>query len=82
MADIGFGLTRENIMEIVYKIVEEDHHKHFFHDDMAGRGWFEGFRASHPNFTIWTPQLPLYCHALYSSKSITDNFLSKIGKSV
>ena len=74
MADIDFGLTREDIMQIAYCIVEKNQRKHPFHDGMAGRGWFEGFKARHPTLTIQTPQPLSYSRALCSNKSTIEGF--------
>ena len=48
MADMGFGLTKEDIMNIAFRIVDKSGRNHPFSNGMAGRGWFEGFRAQHP----------------------------------
>lgn len=79
MADIGFGLTREDIMQIAYRILEKNHRKHPFHDGMAGRGRFEGFKARHPTLTIRTPQPLSYSRALCSNKSTIEDFFAKLG---
>ena len=79
MADIGFGLTREDIMQIAYCILEKNHRKHPFHDGMAGRGRFEGFKARHPTLTIRTPQPLPYSRALCSNKSTIEDFFAKLG---
>ena len=82
MADIGFGLTREDTMQIAYRIVEKKPHKHSFHDGMAGRGWFEGFKARHPSLTIRNPQPLSYSRALCSNKSTIEDFFCQIGSSL
>ena len=38
MADMGFGLTREDIMRLAFVIVDRSGRKHPFHDGKAGRG--------------------------------------------
>lgn len=76
MADIGFGLTRE---EIAFRIVDEQGRKHPFRDGMAGRGWFEGFRARHSNLTIRTPQALSSCRARCSNQSTIEDFFAKLG---
>ena len=45
MADMGYGLSREDVMFMAYAIVERSGRKHPFQNDKAGRGWFDGFRA-------------------------------------
>ena len=45
MADMGFGLTMEDIMSIAFKIAEFSQRKHPFSNGMACRGWFETFKS-------------------------------------
>lgn len=45
MADVGFGLTREAVMEMAYAIVEKTGQEHPFKSGHAGRGWYEGFTS-------------------------------------
>lgn len=61
MADMGFGLTREAVMEMAFTIVEKSKRKHPFRDGRAGRAWFKGFQRHHPNLTIRSPQPLSYC---------------------
>ena len=48
MADMGFGLSRDTVMEMAFTIVEKSQRRHPFRDGKAGRAWFEGFRRRHP----------------------------------
>ena len=52
MADMGFGLTTEDIRSIAFKIAEKSHRKHHFSNEMAGQGWFEGLKSRHPQLCI------------------------------
>ena len=56
MAEMGFGLTREDVTRIAYSIAERSHQPHPFKEGRAGHGWFEGFMSRHPKLTIRTPQ--------------------------
>ena len=51
MADMGYGLTREAVMHMVYIIVEKCKRPHPFKNEKAGRWWFQGFKSWHPNLT-------------------------------
>ena len=67
MANIGFGLTREDVMQLAYKVVEKIGKQHPFLDGSAGWSWFEAFHTRHPKFTFHTPQPLSYCRALCSN---------------
>ena len=41
MADMGYGLTREAVMHMVYIIVEKCKRPHPFKNEKAGRWWFQ-----------------------------------------
>ena len=43
MCDMGYGLTRDIVMNLAYRIVEKSGRKHPFTGKSAGRLWFEGF---------------------------------------
>lgn len=52
IADMGFGLTRDDFRSTAYKITEacsktQPFH-HPFNNEMAGRAWLEGFFKRHP----------------------------------
>ena len=79
MADVGFGLTREDIMRLAFNIAEKSGRKHPFSGNKAGRGWFEGFKARHPKLTLRTPQPLSYCRALCSNQEVIDDFFGKLG---
>ena len=64
MVEMGFGLSREDVMRVTFVIAEKTGKKHPFKDGMAGRGWFDGFRACHPKLTLRTPHPLSYNRAL------------------
>ena len=66
MADMGFGLSREDIMRMAFIIAERTGKSHTFKDESAGRGWYEGFKSRHPYLTLRRPQPLSYCRALCS----------------
>ena len=51
MADMGLGLTKEDVMHTAFTFVDHSGRVHPFKDGMAGRAWFDGFRARHPRLT-------------------------------
>ena len=53
---MGYGLSREDIMTMAFKIVERTGRQHPFQDGVAGRGWYDGFMARHSNLTLRTAQ--------------------------
>ena len=79
MADVGFGLTREDIVRLAFNITEKSGRKHPFSGNKAGRGWFEGFKARHPKLTLRIPQPLSYCRALCSNQEVIDDFFGKLG---
>ena len=48
IADMGYGLTKEDVQRLAFSIVEKIGYKHLFTDGKAGRGWFDGFKSRHP----------------------------------
>ena len=69
MADMGFGLSRELIMNMAFTIAEKFQRKHPLNC------WFEGFMKRHPKLTIRSPQPLSYCRALNSNKEVLSDFL-------
>ena len=70
MADMGYGLTREDVQRLAFSIAEKSHHKHPFRDGKAGRGWFDGFKARHPQLSFRTPQALSYSRAISAKLSL------------
>jgi len=58
MANMGFGLTRSDIMEKAFRIAERSGRKHPFNESTAaaGQSWFNGFRSRHPKLTFRSTQ--------------------------
>ena len=79
MSEIGFGLTRDDIMRLAFSIAEKTHRQHPFKGEKAGRGWFDGFMSRHPKLTIRKPQPLSYCRALCSNKDTIEEFFGKLG---
>jgi hypothetical protein len=79
MVEMGFGLSREDVMLLASVIAEKSGEKHPFHDGMAGRGWFDGFRTRHPHLTLRTPQPLSYTRGLSANHAVIEDFFAKLG---
>ena len=71
MADMGFSLSRDAVMEMAFMIVDRNQ---TFKDGKAGRTWFEGFERGHPNLTLRSPQPLSYSRVLCSNQETIDDF--------
>ena len=45
MVEMGFGLSREDVMHLAFVIADKSGKKHPLHNGMAGRRKFDGFRT-------------------------------------
>ena len=79
MADMGFGLSRDDVMHTAYKIAESSGRKHPFSDGAAGRTWLDGFRARHPNLTLRSAQSLSHSRAACANEDIIVYFFGKLG---
>ena len=79
MADMGFGLSRDTVMHLAYRIVAKAERKHPFKDEKAGCAWFDGFQRRHPKLTIHSPQPLSYSRALRASTETINYFFGKLG---
>lgn len=79
MADMGYGLSRENVMRTAYRIVEKSGRKHPFQNGMGGRAWFDSFCARNPGISLRTPQALSFCRAKAANKQTMDEFFAKLG---
>ena len=78
MSEMGYGLTQEGVMGLVYSIVEKSKCPHPFQNESAGRAWFEGFIRRRPNLTIMSPQSLSYCQAISANKETITDFFGKL----
>ena len=60
-------------------IAEKTGRKHPFKDGKAGRGWFDGFKARHPNLSFYTPRSLSFARALSASEYLVADFVAKLG---
>ena len=65
MAEMGFGLGRDDVLRVGFRVAEKSGRPHPWDPDsgVAGRAWFEGFMSRHPTLKLKAPQ-PL-SHACY-----------------
>ena len=79
MADMGFGLTSDDIRSTAYKIAEACGKPHPFHNEMAGRAWLDGFRRRYPNLTLRKPQPLSYSRAISANIDTINDYFAKLG---
>ena len=79
MADMGFGLTKEDIRRLAFRIADSSGRAHPFHDGMAGRAWLTGFMVRHPNLTARTAQPLSYSCAKCANVETVYNYFAKLG---
>ena len=78
MADMGFGLCRNDVMGVAYKIAESSGRKHPFTDGSAGRAWFDGFCARHPRLTLRSAQSLSRARACSANSEIITDYFAKL----
>ena len=79
MAEMGFGITKEDVLCLAFKIADNSGRQHPFVDGLAGRAWFEGFRSRHSNLTIRTPQSLSYNLVTCANEETNEDFFAKLG---
>ena len=79
MSDMGFGLSREDVMALAYTVAKKIGRDNPFPDGHAGRGWLDGFRPRHPKLTLRSPQPLSYCRALSANDAVVADFFEKLG---
>ena len=79
MSEMGYGLTKEAVMHMVYTYVTKCQRQNPFANETAGRWWFQGFKSRHPNLTIRMPQPLSHARAISGNKENISDFLGKLG---
>ena len=79
MADMGFGLSRSDVMILAFKIAEASGRKHPFSDGSAGRAWFDGFTSRHPRLTSRSTQSLSRAQASSANHEIISDYFGKLG---
>ena len=75
MADISFGLSKEDIMRSEFLLAEKSGLKHLFKNGKAGRAWFEGFLSRNPRLSIRQAQSLSVARATSANKETITDFL-------
>ena len=78
MADMGFGLSCDDVMRTAFKIAENSGRHHPFVKGSAGRAWFEGFRTRHPKLTIRSAQSLSHSRAACANPEIVSDYFAKL----
>ena len=78
MADMGFGLSRSDVMVVAFKIAEASERKHPFTDGAAGRAWYDGFRSRHPQLTLRSTQSLSHARAFCANREIISDYFGKL----
>ena len=45
MADMGYGIKQDTVMEMAFMIAKKTHKDHPFKEGKVGHAWFEGFQV-------------------------------------
>ena len=78
MADMGFGLSREDVMITAFNIVDRSGRAHPFTHGQAGRSWFDGFRERHPHLIYRSAQALSRARAACGNEAIIHDFFMKL----
>ena len=78
MADMGFGLSRSDVMVVAFEIAEASGRKHPFTDGAAGRAWYDGFRPRHPQLTLRSTQSLSHARASCANLEIISDYFGKL----
>ena len=78
MADMGFGLSRQEVMCLAFKIAETSGINHPFKNGSAGRKWFDSFRQRHPNLSLRSPEALSYAGAKSINSKTLEDFFAKL----
>ena len=78
MADMGFGLSRDDVMLTAFRIAESSGRKHPFQKGAAGRAWFDGFRSRHPCLTLRSAQSLSHSRAACANEEIVRDYFAKL----
>ena len=56
MCEMGYGIGREDLMRVGFRVAEKSGRPHPFKEGSSGRPRLEGFLKWHPSLTLHTPQ--------------------------
>ena len=78
MADMGYGLTIEDIKVVAYCIAASSGRSHPFKQGSAGRDWYEGFLRRHPQLSLRKPEALSYAKAKNANVKMVEDFYAKL----
>ena len=79
MADMGFGLSPEDVRYTAFRIADASGRPHPFQNGMAGYAWLEGFRARHPRLAVHTAQSLSHSRAACAIEDTISDYFAKLG---
>lgn len=56
MDSVFYGLSKEEFLKLVFQYAEKNRISHPFKNGIAGRDWYKGFVARHPDLTLRKPE--------------------------
>lgn len=77
LGEVGFPVTKTQLLESVSKLIKNLGRTNPFKDDQPGKKWYNGFLARHPEVSKRVPQSLTTCRAIVSEENIRSWF-SKI----
>ena len=78
MADMGFGLSRDDIRFTAYKIAEKCGRPHPFQNEIAGRAWLDGYLKRNPKLTLRSAQPLSYNRAVCANVDTINDYFAKL----
>ena len=78
MAEMGFGLSRDDLLRVAFLVAEKSRRKHPL-NGMAGKAWYEGFMNRHPTLRLKSPQPLSHARAKNASDEQVKDFLKNLG---
>ena len=80
MGQIGYGRTREQIFDIVAKIVTKDGRPNPFVDGKSGRKWWALFKKRHPEISLRTSEKLQLARAKCCTPEVLGAWYEEFGK--
>ena len=78
MCEMGYGIGREDLMRVGFRVAEKSGRPHPFKEGSSGRAWL-GFLKRHPSLTLCTPQPLSRARARNASDEVVKDFFGKLG---
>ena len=79
MSEMGYGIGRDDLMVVGFRVAEKSGRPHPFEEGSAGRTWLEGFLMRHPILTLCTPQPLSRARARNASEEVVKDIFGKLG---